>query len=774
MNAPSNAGSVAMISLANGSYTTANVTSGTSSASVAQGVAMVLVESASYVSDLTVTDSVGNVYVLQDFQQAGTSANGATLYGFTSNIEFPITGSTTFTITSQTAQQYGYLVYGSPYMLAGYDGLNMGSGNGNGTTLSAQFGTADSTSILYQVAACLNDGAFSMTNVTNTGITWYAIGSTSGQTAGSLRMEAYVMLNQGGGTGSANTGDTFTTTATSSNWAVLAIPLMAANQQDAVIMIDWKAGTTPGATTNWTNCANISANGMIVVVGQCGTGSGVTPSAMHDQGGNVYTMQYQVALPSAFGAIFVATAPVTAALGVNATGSISWGSASAVPNYTTTMYWLPNVSGVDATRYSVTGNSATGTGTQNYSPRSAGDLALSFIGNTTTAAQNYNAQAAPWNQINQGGQSYLHIGLYAGQITETATINSIPTWSASAPFAMVTMGFTQAVNGGGGGAAGGPNGPGYPATTWQSGAPAYAGGGKGGNGAANPNSPGIGAGLPGGGGGGGYSTAALQELGGTGGAGMLRVTYNPPLKVFNSLILHRPGHTAHQLLSPLVQIPITDIPNNTEYTVLPLATSNVANAAFNSTYTVMLCNYSWDTANAASSRQLTVTVNQYEYPGGPRSSVQATRAVTPATDIVNGLVNMGELTLPIKDLAFQNDQAYFTVSINDTDTNDRFMDVLFLDTQGQTVLVNIDPGMPGYGQYVNYFVDEPTADRDIGFIGASFQDRQHQTSVMDSTMISGGTLYITPGDNLLLAYSPEGAPNIAVRYAPRWYLDRTV
>jgi hypothetical protein len=154
--------------------------------------------------------------------------------------------------------------------------------------------------------------------------------------------------------------------------------------------------------------------------------------------------------------------------------------------------------------------------------------------------------------------------------------------------------------------------------------------------------------------------------------------------------------------------------------------------------------------------------------------VQATRSVTPATDIVNGFVNLGEVTLPIKDYVKYNDQSYFTVSINDTDSGDRFMDVLFLDTTGQTVLINIDPGQAGYNQYVNYFIDEATADRDLGFIGASFQDRQHTVSVMDSAMVSGGALYIQSGDNLMLVYSTAGAPSLMVTYAPRWYLSRSV
>jgi hypothetical protein len=154
--------------------------------------------------------------------------------------------------------------------------------------------------------------------------------------------------------------------------------------------------------------------------------------------------------------------------------------------------------------------------------------------------------------------------------------------------------------------------------------------------------------------------------------------------------------------------------------------------------------------------------------------VQVSRSVTPSTDVINGMVNMGEVTLPIKDYAKFNDQSYFTVSINDTDQNDRFMDVLFLDTTGQTVLVNIDPSQPGYNTYVNFYIDEATADRDLGFIGGTCQDRQHNVSLMEYTFISGGPLYIGAGDNLLLTYSPSGAPALGVTYSPRWYLDRII
>lgn len=253
---------------------------------------------------------------------------------------------------------------------------------------------------------------------------------------------------------------------------------------------------------------------------------------------------------------------------------------------------------------------------------------------------------------------------------------------------------------------------------------------------------------------------------------MIRLTWTPPLTAMNTLIVNCLGANSDPNVSPVVPIPVTDVPNNTEYAV-PSVTG-VIPATFNSTYTVLLVAQSWNSSTAGAARQITVTVNQYEYPGGPRYSVQASRALVPTTDTVNGIVSMGELTLPVKDYLAYNDQSYFTVSVNDTDTGDRFMDMLFLDTTGQTALVNIDSGQSGYGQYVNYFFDEATPDRDLGFVGASMQDRQHQISVLDYAMISGGALYIGAGDNLMLCYSTSGNPNLALSYAPRWYLDRSV
>jgi hypothetical protein len=196
------------------------------------------------------------------------------------------------------------------------------------------------------------------------------------------------------------------------------------------------------------------------------------------------------------------------------------------------------------------------------------------------------------------------------------------------------------------------------------------------------------------------------------------------------------------------------------------------NALFNSTYSIVLTNYYWDSPTVT--RQITVTVAQYEYEGGPAYTQQVTRTVTPSTDITNGVILMGELTLPTKDIDQSNTSAYFTVSVQDTDTSDLFLDVLFLDTTGQTTIVNIPSGNAGYGTYNNYFIDEPPLDRDLGRYLGSAMDRAQAVSVTDSAIISGGPLYMTSGDNVLMVYSPSGAPSLGVTYQPRWYLGRLV
>jgi hypothetical protein len=750
-------------------YSSTANTSGTAVSSCAQGVAVALIESAAKVTDLVVTDSAGNVYQEEGVASAGSGGNGVTLYAYVANLEFPITTSTTLTVSSATGQQYGVIWYASPWLVAGVSPGNSGSSSGSSGSFSGQFGVADNQSIELELGVVLCDGSKTVNALTQTK-TWFNAGSTNTLAAGTMNMAAYVMENQGGGTGSAASGDVFSgTLSATANWAVLCVPLTMINQTNALVKMDWRSGATPGAATSWATEAAISANGVILVLGQSGTGVTAAPTGVTDQGGNAYALTSTQAISGNGGSTMWAfVAPVTAALAAGATGSIHWGSASAAPEYWEAAYWLPNATAFDSASWANTGNSATAS-LASFTPIHANSFAVAVActnGGTITGTPS-NTEL---NAMDANSQSYLTGKVWAMQDINLTAITSTVGLGGSAPWGFGVLGFVQSPGGSGGGAAGGPGGPGYPGV-WNFGGPGFAGGGKGGQGATTPGQSGNGAALPGGGGGGGLASVSTAAVGGQGGGGALRLSWAPPLQAFNTLIVHSLGAGTDPNVNPIVPVPITDIPNNTEYPVPSV--NGLLPATFSSTYSVILANFLWNPATTSRARTITVTVNQYEYPGGPKYSVTCSRAITPATDSTNGLLSMGEVTLPVKDYLSYNDQSYFTISVNDSDTSDRFMDVLFLDTTGQTVIINIDPGQPGYGQYVNYFIDEPTSDRDLGFVGASFQDRQHQMSVIDYAQIAGGPLYIGPGDNLFMVYSTSGAPNLAVSYAPRWYLDRS-
>lgn len=771
---PGGAGINLMQTLASGSYTSGSGTSSASASSCAQGVSVVLVKSAAGVTDLAVTDSAGNLYTNVAQQSIGSGLTGVTTYAFTANIVEPLTTSNTITVTSGTSQAYSYIWYASAFLSTGVVAANVNSASGTTSAVSVAFGAGDTSSLQYELTVVSCDGSATLpaANVTYEGKLWYLPGSTASITSGTTTMQAYVGINEGGGV-SGSTGDVFAGTLSgTANWSAICVPLVAANQANAITKLDWRRGATPGASTNWQADMSISANGVIAILGQSGSGTSVTagPSGCTDVSGNAYTSQGVVKLPSNLGVGWLFTAPVSAGLAQGVSGTLNWGHASATPDYYYDVYWIPEATGIDTTGFVSVSGSGTAVSTS-YTGTSANDLVLARVMNTTETLLS-TVPSAPWNYLDALNVNNQYYGqTYGAQASGTSALALTGAYGTTQSWAAMMIGFTQAIAGGGGGAAGGPGGPGYNATS-QYGAPGFSGGGKGGNGAASLNTNGGGASLPGGGGGGAAGNSTTPETGGPGGAGLVRLTWNPPLQPFNTLIVHKPGDGAPANLCPLIPIPVSDVPNNTQYPCPSLVPG--VNAEYNGTYTVILANYLWNAATIGAARTITVTISQYEYPGGPQYSVQATRTCTPSTDIVNGVVNLGEVTLPIKDYAAHNDSSYFMASVNDTDTTDRFMDVMLLDTTGQTYLINVGPGSPGYNTYVNYFIDEPTSDRDIGFVGATSTGRGYQVSVLDYTLISGGPPYIDAGDNLLMTWSPSGAPNLGITYSPRWFLSRSV
>lgn len=301
----------------------------------------------------------------------------------------------------------------------------------------------------------------------------------------------------------------------------------------------------------------------------------------------------------------------------------------------------------------------------------------------------------------------------------------------------------------------------------QFGAPAVTGGGAGGAGGATSNSPGTAGSQPGGGGGG-ANSAGATEAGGNGGAGQIKITPYAS-QAWKSVILHRPPRGTSRTIQPIIPVGAgADVPNGATFYSVPQAVSGV-NSVFRGTYSVMLIASSW---NGAGSRTVTVTFRQTEYTGG-QTYTAATPGVTfTPSQVTNGILSCGFVTLPVRDIPPDNTQASFAVSVTDTNTSDRFYDCILLDTMGQSIIVN----EPATG-YSRYWFDAPDAATGIGRYLGSQSDRSAAASVFQNVdSMSGGPLTVEPADqdNVLLAYCPDGlAPAIGVRYFPAWAYDRT-
>lgn len=738
--------------LGSGTY---NATSGVTSASAVAmsfGTMVALVMQPALDSSITVSDSAGNSYSLA---QTSTTPAGAVIQAYVSEIKYAINTSTTLTVTGTTSQNTGVMWIGSQYIIGGLVTGNVGASNGTGTTSTATCGTGDNSTIQYELMVHFNNSGATYSNITPN---FFSAVANNNLTNGTEVMQLTISENKGG-----NPDSQSYTLSSSVPWATLALPFAAANQAATAVNLGsvTVSAATSGQITSTgmgvnTGLTSSGAGGVFVVA--CETQGGAHISAVSDSGGNTW------ASVGSIGALSVYSASVSSAFPTGGTVNVTL---SASDTGVANLWYIPGSYSVS--NFGTASGSSTAP-TVNVTPSIENSFVLGFIG-TTTSVSVTTAPAAPWAlplYPRTGGTATMNTYMMQGSGDNTVTLSA--TLSASASWSAMALTLAVPVAGGGGGASGGPQGQGYDARYWLGGE-AYSGGGKGGNGSTNVDSPGNNAAIPGGGGGGGLAQQQNQ-MGGAGGNGLCRITWQPPLTPFNTLVVHRPAEGASPALSPLQPIPITDTPSNIEYPVQSLIATQPAN--FNGTYSVILVANSWNSSTVGGVRNISVTINQYEYQGGPAYTVQCTRSLEPNTDIVNGIVSMGEVTLPIKDIPPSNDSAYFTYSVHDTDSGDRFQDILFLDTMGTTVLVNIPPNSPAGGQYVNYFIDEPTSDRDLGIVAGTYQNRKSSVSVLDYSLVSGGPLYVTPGDNLLMTYSTSGAPNLSVTYAPRWYFSRTV
>jgi hypothetical protein len=344
-------------------------------------------------------------------------------------------------------------------------------------------------------------------------------------------------------------------------------------------------------------------------------------------------------------------------------------------------------------------------------------------------------------------------------------------------------GVTSSTGGGGGGgssggsAAGGNTGGNASGSAGGAGGAAVTFGGSGGRGGTFGHGNGIQGSSFGGGSGGSPTNASGYFYPGSNGA--VSLSYNVP-KTFQSLVVHRPPPMAPESLSPVLPVSVGDpADGSVAYTLYPVGGTGLT-ARFGGhpscgTYQIAVVASTW-TAPLSTARTITVTITQFEQAGGASYTAAAAATITPSslpslsgTSAGNGpIVVLGELTLPVQDMPQDNTHGYFTATITDTIPTDAFSDILFLDTQGSTVMVLSPTG------YSNMYLDEPAADRDIGLIAGSLIGRADAVSILDRATVAGGPLAIEPeGNPYLLVYCAEGAPQVQVHYFPRWHLDRT-
>jgi hypothetical protein len=733
--------------------TAATFTSAVSGASVSFGTGLLLLAASSGISqDAAVTDSAGNVYDL--IGSRAISGGTGVLYAFQCALNFPVTTSTTISLSNNpTSVTYDAMWLGSNYFEAVLADTVAGS-SGSGTTSSVTYTNPTPGGVVFELFVDANNGSATYSGLNPPA---WVPAATGSQVSGTLSMSLSGQLC----TGSSQSNTETSTLSASTGWARLAIPFVPLNQETALIWLNRSQQTTASTSTVVSSGvpADAGSGTALVVV----TAPAASTVSVTDTAGNAYTSRTSTAASGGVTKVF--TSVITSSITPSTTWTVTDGT-----NQTriVNVFFLPDVTFYDATASTTTTGATTTPTVTSGSTAVPSEIAIGIAANNSGNAY---SNVSGWAVGAGGTAGTLVHGVYIKKQQGSSAVSFSATPSAGAAAWNATLAFvrvSEVVISGAGGSSGGPQGIGYPAIG-GSGGSAWTGGGKGADGATGANTTGNAAALPGGGGSGANSDGTTSQQGGAGGRGMVRLTWTPPLRTFNDFVIHRPAaDTQAKFLNPITDIPPNDPPDNREYIVPSLVPGR--NAQFGGTYTVLLVNHAWN--NPGTVRRISVTINQYEYVNGPVISAQCTRSVTPATDIVNGYVSMGEITLPIKDYDPEAAEIFYTVSIHDTNGGDRFQDLLFLDTMGQTVLVSIAEGTAGDGRYSTFYVDEPSVDVDLGQILGTGSGRDRAISVLDMALATGGPLYIDGQANTFLVYSTSGAPNLGVTYSPRWYSDR--
>jgi hypothetical protein len=232
--------------------------------------------------------------------------------------------------------------------------------------------------------------------------------------------------------------------------------------------------------------------------------------------------------------------------------------------------------------------------------------------------------------------------------------------------------------------------------------------------------------------------------------------------VFGQMLVHRPPVTADLAFTPLVPLSTTQVPDGT-LQAFPIVNDAQYGFRFNGTYTVLVNFSTWGTSGT---RTVTVYLKQWYNDLGTTGATYADGTITASVDKTTGRLQIVDsVSLPLTAGAKDNSATSWAVGITSTDTSDRISEVMFLDTRGETLIMHSLRGIGGL------WVDEPDTIGDpYDMIGKVIGGTSRSTalSVASTSALPYRPLALEPGDNTLLLYSPDGAPQGTATIYPRW------
>jgi hypothetical protein len=153
---------------------------------------------------------------------------------------------------------------------------------------------------------------------------------------------------------------------------------------------------------------------------------------------------------------------------------------------------------------------------------------------------------------------------------------------------------------------------------------------------------------------------------------------------------------------------------------------------------------------------------------------QKVNGVSVGTKSVNGpsgtvkWADLGEVTFPFADVPAQATGLSYTFASASAIAG--LTEMLLLDTRGFLVWV---PALTSALKYV--WIDEATALNGYGGVYAgNASDRSDAISQLGVSGVAlAGAFSVDPGDNYLMAYCPDGIPNVTASFYPRWLHERS-